>query len=364
MTLNTNATLPSTRPRTRAQSHLINTGVHAQRNQLPQGPLVPDIPSSTTRTVAPEATDLPGAGNLRPRQRAISFRTVPNTFGLYRVYPTTPLSIPDAGTVNAPVLPATALRPKPRRLRSVSEIIAPCPNISTFYFQHDHWVQSGSLQSRSSRNVFQREVLQRPDFRCEDVAWVDLDRLDIQLAESAKTRNPLCPESEGWKSVPLQVQIPPVHQTRATVANGHNPAPSYVTVHGLRVQKLTDIIYQAFTLNNTATFHYDVFENFWIPPGSTSAQALRTSGEMYSSPAMIDAHKEVQQLKIRDADCTLPRCVAGFMFASDGLQFGNFSNAKGWPIFAYFGNESKYERCKPFSSACYHIAHIPTVSKD
>ncbi|KAF8599346.1 hypothetical protein BDV93DRAFT_449512, partial [Ceratobasidium sp. AG-I] len=239
--------------------------------------------------------------------------------------------------------------------------IAPCPNISTFYFQHDHWVQSGSLRSCSSRNIFQRQVLRRPDFRGEDVAWVDLDKLDSQLAESAKTRNPLCPDSEGWKSVPLRVQIPPVRQTRTTLSNNPEPAPLYVTVHGLRVQKLIDIIYRAFTSNNKHTFHYDAFESFWIPPGSSVVQALRTSGEMYSSPAMIDAHKEVQRLKIRDVNCTLPRCVAGFMFASDGLQFGNFSHAKGWPIFAYFGNESKYERCKPLSSACYHIAHIPTV---
>ncbi|KAG9086349.1 hypothetical protein FS749_003695 [Ceratobasidium sp. UAMH 11750] len=73
---------------------------------------------------------------------------------------------------------------------------------------------------------------------------------------------------------------------------------------------------------------------------------------------MIKAHREVQSLNI---DCNLPRCVAGFMFASDGMQFAQFSHVKGWPILCSFGNVSKYERCKPTSNTCYPVAHIPTL---
>jgi hypothetical protein len=347
------------RPRTRAQSRFLHAGMHAQRDRLPEGPPALELPA-----VAAPVAEVPvsSSGQTRqalPRLQHVPFRTEPNVFGLYRVYTSTPVSIPDAGTIGAPVLPAVPLHPKPRRPRSVSEIIAPCPNISSFYVQHNHWL--GGSKSRASRNQFQRNVLQRPDFDTRDVAWVDLDALDLELSSSAKTRNPLCPDSEGWTSVPLRVQVPPIYQTLAMASRNGTPPPAFLAVSGLRARKLTDIMRQRFSSNNRTTFHYEPFESYWIPPGSSTGHALRTSDEMYSSPAMVDAHKEVQRLNIRDSECTLPRCVAGFMFASDAIQFGNFCNAKGWPIFAYFGNESKYERCKPFSSACHHLAHIPSV---
>ncbi|QRV82607.1 hypothetical protein RhiJN_27833 [Ceratobasidium sp. AG-Ba] len=349
------------RPRTRAQSHLVDHGAHSRRNCLPEGPLPTEVLQENPLAVTPSQPDVEVT---QPRLQFDQFRTEPNAFGLYRVYTTPPLSIPDAGIANAPILPASCHAPKPRRIRSVSEIIAPCPNISTFYYQHNHWISSGSIISRESRNRFQRDVLQRPDFNLADVRWDNLDPLDDQLAASARTRNPLCPESEGWKNVNLKIQIPPVRQTKATLAKCPTPEPSFVTVSGLRAQKLTDIMRQAFSMNNPSTFHYNTFKSFWNPPGSNQSHSMRTSGEMYCSPAMIEAHREVQNLKIKDSNCTLPRCVAGFMFASDGLQLGPFTHMKGWPIFGYFGNESKYERCKPFTNSCYQIAHVPSLSDE
>ncbi|CAE6402750.1 unnamed protein product [Rhizoctonia solani] len=50
------------------------------------------------------------------------------------------------------------------------------------------------------------------------------------------------------------------------------------------------------------------------------------------------------------------------MFGSDGTVLGKgFSNVKGHPIYAFFGNESKYQRCKPASNTCFHVAHIPSL---
>ncbi|KAG9121758.1 hypothetical protein FRC07_002153 [Ceratobasidium sp. 392] len=148
------------------------------------------------------------------------------------------------------------------------------------------------------------------------------------------------------------------------LAKNPTPEPAFITVPGLHSKKLTDVIYEGFTTNDPTSFHYNTFMLLWNRPGSTKARPVRISGEMYCSPAMIEAHLEVQTLTIKDASCTLPRCVAGFMFASDGLQFGHFANAKGWPIFGYFGNESKYEQCKPYTNACHHVAHIPSLSDE
>ncbi|KAG8790272.1 hypothetical protein FRC12_012346 [Ceratobasidium sp. 428] len=418
--------LPSTsRPRTRAQTRLISTGIHSQRNRLPEGPgpVVPEPPAATTSASAGcSSSDSLGATES-PRLQEAEFCTKPNAFGLYRKYTTPPQTIPDTGGANATILPATSHRPEPRPIRSVSDIIAPCPNLSTFYWLHHHWTHCGGLLSRESRNSFQQDVLQRPDFVFADVQFADFDALDKKLAASARTRNPLCPELQGWKNVNLNIQIPPPRQTKATLAKNPEPQPIFVSIPGLRSLKLTDVIMQGFTTPaDKSSFHHTTFEQLWKPPGSTRGRPIKTLGEMFCSPVMIEAHQEVQTLQIRDADCTLPRCVAGLMFASDGLQFGHFANAKGWPIFLYFGNQntrlcallyitkgkfevtdqeldllvntsslisswspgyqspiplssshitilrtltqSKYERCKPFTTACYHIAHIPSLSDE
>ncbi|KAG9082831.1 hypothetical protein FS749_006541 [Ceratobasidium sp. UAMH 11750] len=84
-------------------------------------------------------------------------------------------------------------------------------------------------------------------------------------------------------------------------------------------------------------------------------------GEIYNSPAMIDAHKEVQKLKISDEKCTLPRVVAAVMFGSDATQLGAFSTKKAWMMYMWLGNLSKYERCKPNSGSCFDLAHIPSL---
>ncbi|KAG8761981.1 hypothetical protein FRC12_009250 [Ceratobasidium sp. 428] len=361
---------PASRPHTRAQARLIKTGLHSHRNRLPEGPgsIIPEPSAAAPTTSAAASTSCSTSGSPSatecPRQRVEQFCTEPNGFGLYRKYTTPPSSIPDAEGVNTTILPAEAHRPTPRPVRSVSDIISPLPNISTFYYLHHHWTHCGGLITRESRDSFQRDILQQPDFVFEDVRFEDFGILDKELADSARTRNPLCSDSEGWKNTNLNLQIPPLRQTKAAQAkNPDGPPPIFVSIPGLRSLKLTDVIVQGFT-KNSKSFHYTTFEQLWKAPGSTQARPIKTSGEMYCSPAMIELHLEVQNLKIKDADCTLPRCVAGVMFASDGLQFGHFANVKGWPIFLYFGNESKYERCKPFTNACYHVAHIPSLSDE
>ncbi|KAG8733494.1 hypothetical protein FRC10_012322, partial [Ceratobasidium sp. 414] len=100
------------------------------------------------------------------------------------------------------------------------------------------------------------------------------------------------------------------------------------------------------------------------PDALPGATPIEISDEIYSSPAMMRYHRKVQGLKIEDSTCELPRCVAAFMFSSDGLQFGNFCHTKGWPIFGSFGNVSKYERCKPLSNTVFDVAHIPTLMQE
>lgn len=323
---------------------------------------MPNPPAGTAPTVVAAATitATTSATAMQTRSRPQPFHTEPDSFGRYRVYSSRPLTIPDAGTTtDSPSMSAN----HSSTTRSIQSIISPCPNISAFYVQRHHWLD-GDNKSLSSRESLVQDVLLQPNFNPQDLAGVNFCALDLKLASAASDWDPAYPASEGWADISLPIQIPPPRQTAAELKRTGGPPPiSYVNVEGLRARKPLDMLKRVFAVNNPATFHYEPFEAYWKPPTPASSRPQELSGEIYMSRAMRHAHREVQGLKISDSSCTLPRCAAMYMFFSDGAQLTSFSNEKAWVIYCQFGNESKYERCKPTSGASFHLAHIPSVSR-
>lgn len=76
-------------------------------------------------------------------------------------------------------------------------------------------------------------------------------------------------------------------------------------------------------------FHYKPFQLRWSPPHLP--HEVNIPGELYTSPAFIDAHRELQELP-GEAGCALPHVVAALMFWSDATQLTMFGNAKLWPV--------------------------------
>ncbi|THG96738.1 hypothetical protein EW145_g7727 [Phellinidium pouzarii] len=70
---------------------------------------------------------------------------------------------------------------------------------------------------------------------------------------------------------------------------------------------------------------------------------------------------EVLHLTRVDADDNFPRAVVALQFWSDRMAATNFGNAKIWPAYVQFGNQSKYERSIPSSKSIHHFAHIPSA---
>ncbi|KAG2737310.1 hypothetical protein P692DRAFT_20883715, partial [Suillus brevipes Sb2] len=80
----------------------------------------------------------------------------------------------------------------------------------------------------------------------------------------------------------------------------------------------------------------------------------------------MDAHRELQESP-REVGCDLPRVVVALMFWSDATHLTTFGNARLWPVYMYFGNESKYRRCKPSCNLSNHVAYfqkLPDSFKD
>ena len=95
-------------------------------------------------------------------------------------------------------------------------------------------------------------------------------------------------------------------------------------------------------------------------PPPVGDKTFRVQGELYSSPAFIEAHEEVRKLS-PEPGCNLERVVVALMFWSDATHLTAFGNAKLWPLYLYFGNESKYSRSRPSSHLCEHIAYFQSV---
>ncbi|KAG2349309.1 hypothetical protein BDR05DRAFT_972390 [Suillus weaverae] len=96
-------------------------------------------------------------------------------------------------------------------------------------------------------------------------------------------------------------------------------------------------------------------ENFHYKP----YQLLKVNiqGELYIYSVFMDAHHNLQN-SLQEPGCDLPRAIAALMFWSDATHLTSFGNAKLWPIYLYFGNESKYHRCKPSCHLGNHIAYF------
>ncbi|OBZ78491.1 hypothetical protein A0H81_02022 [Grifola frondosa] len=94
-------------------------------------------------------------------------------------------------------------------------------------------------------------------------------------------------------------------------------------------------------------FTYEPYEVLWQP--GEASDPIRVHGELYSSQAFIDAHRDLQDAP-GEPDCDLPKVIVGLIV----WQF------KALALYLAFGNESKYRRSKPSCEAYEHVAYFET----
>ncbi|KAG9123570.1 hypothetical protein FRC07_014709, partial [Ceratobasidium sp. 392] len=327
-----------------------------ENEPLPEPPpmLIEDPPTLETPP-APQIRQV----ILRVRPEPDLFTTPCDSFGRYRVYPAKPHFIPDSACElgdfsetdrNLDQSGVTSLN-LGTPSSSLSDIIAPCPNILTFRLQHWHW-NEGNKKSESSRESLVQNVLLQPDFKISDVANVSSwHRLDDSLANYSADSGP----TRARFSVPLAT--PP--RTPATaIRYKANPTENLLPVWSVKSNTMLDALHTAFTKNDPRFFHYVPYEARCRDP--RTSKDYRTYGEVYESQRMLDHHRALQELVLEEP-CNLPRCAAEIMVFSDATQLADFGNAKAWPIRVTFGNLSKQERCKPNPKNHFEIAFFPSL---
>ena len=156
-----------------------------------------------------------------------------------------------------------------------------------------------------------------------------------------------------WVKTPIKINVP-FHKHML------HPGKKVFDTRNLHHRKLVSVIREKITRSSTHLhLHFEPYRLYWQP--KESSEPVRVYRELYTSEAFIEAHDDLQKAT-REPGCDLARIVLGLMFASDGTQLANFSNAKLSPVYLGIGNESKDRRSKPSCQAFNHIAYFETVS--
>ncbi|KAI0309441.1 hypothetical protein OF83DRAFT_65518 [Amylostereum chailletii] len=294
------------------------------------------------------------------------FQTEHDMFGLYRVYPQAPTVTPnetlaqacDAETLrmdgppppSAPLLQDLASGDEPPFFAPFSSATAAVLMVCS---GTESQVQSAAQTQRLARMLGPSE---------DDPADLarNLDKFTY-ASESARMDHHLeavdtpLHERDGWKRSSVTISLPcdGVKQPEADVPK--------LLINNVYHRDIIDVLVTTFESDTAQTFHMTPFEHFWQPEPDSPAQ--RVYSEVYTADAMLEAYTEVQALPREPGD-DLEHVVAGMLAASDSTHLANFGSASLWPIYKWWGNQSKYPRCKPSSHACNNMAHIPSLPAD
>jgi hypothetical protein len=218
-----------------------------------------------------------------------------------------------------------------------------------------NWFYSGS----NTKSIAELDSL------ANDVIWADdFDRDHVQGFSTARELNRLDEYSEsaqalglevkdGWTEASVNLRLPATRVKHTS----EEDAPQF-EVKGIHYRPLTEVIKSAFQDATAKTFHFTPFQLFWQPFENQPPQ--RTISELYNSDAVLEEHAKIQS-QPREPGCNLETAIASIMVWSDATHLANFGTASLWPIYMFFGNQSKYARGKPTTFAAHHIAYIPSV---
>ena len=279
------------------------------------------------------------------------FTTVRNVFGLLRRYEGTerPSFDPEEEVTLQDLSndPACSNPSEPKSFY-------PYPNRSAFKLGDWHWNRGVHKSQASFRELM--DIIDDPQFQLADVQNINWDKINKELGTDNDEE--WLDEDAGWTRTPVTISVP--HQFRRGIPGEPGAGPRNFTVQDFFHRSLVSIIKEKILgLGEQHHFHFEPYELHW--QCKDTCDPIRTQGELYTSPAFIDAHRELQDSP-GEPECDLPRVIAALMFWSDATQLTAFGNAKLWPLYMFFGNESKYRRSKPTCCLCEHVAYFQTVS--
>ncbi|THU90778.1 hypothetical protein K435DRAFT_675497 [Dendrothele bispora CBS 962.96] len=176
--------------------------------------------------------------------------------------------------------------------------------------------------------------------------------------------NYLLRAEDGWIETSVKIPVPctGVEQSEAD-------APMY-ELKRVFYRKPLEVIKATFQSPSSKKFHYTPFKLYQHSDHPSCPEPVCLHSELYNSDAFISEHEHMQtQQRDRHHDSdhdqsNIPNALAGMMAWSDATKVGQWGDESMWPIYLYFGNQSKYDRAKPSSFAAHHLAYIPKLPDD
>jgi len=183
-------------------------------------------------------------------------------------------------------------------------------------------------------------------------AVTELRRLDEFAAESPIAGGP-------WKTGSVRIKMPCPRANKPSFSV-EKDAPDF-EVPDVRYRSLVDLLVSKVQDPSTSgSFTYTPFTEWWCPSGGT-AKPIRIYGEAYSSDVAVKLFEEIKEIPAPQGQPQIESVIVLLMLGSDATHLASFGTASLWPIYAFFGNMSKYESSKPSESAACHLAYLPKV---
>ncbi|KAJ3531757.1 hypothetical protein NMY22_g8020 [Coprinellus aureogranulatus] len=258
------------------------------------------------------------------------------------------LPIPGATAENSvptTVDAATAMNPETTAsllmTTSSTSSIYPYPNPSCFALGEWYWGDDSEKTMKSFQKLI--SIVGSKDFRPEDVrdaSWTAINRKlgASQFEQRDSTEFPWRDDGTSWTKSSVTIDVP--FNTRSNTA-GSQP----YTINEFRYRPLVPLIREKLqSAESQQHFHFIPHELRWR--AGPNKEDVRVHCELYQSDAFLEAYEEVQSLPREGPDDDLPRCVVGLMFASDATMLAHFGDAKLWPLYMFYANDSKYRRSK------------------
>ena len=295
-------------------------------------------------------------------------QTEPDDFGIYRIYPIRPTLVPEENSNLEDVCDAPRLeisqKPSPERwwtrfgvtamttTRKINNIFSPFKNSTVFRLMN--WYHSGSGKlSVSQLNSLVRDVINPSNFKKEHLdnfsAKRELERLD----EEEDTSYPFSNENV-WKVSTVTISLPAEGVKHAS----EKKAP-VLEIPGVHHRKLVEVIITAFQDEAAKKFNFIPHHLYWQPTPESEPERVIT--ELFNSDAFINEYKELLRHPPPSSQPNMEIAIAAIMLWSDSTHLAEFGTASLWPIYLFFGNQSKYSWARPSDFAAHHLAYIPSV---
>ncbi|KAF8059028.1 hypothetical protein FPV67DRAFT_1426930 [Lyophyllum atratum] len=297
-------------------------------------------------------------GPVASLRQFVTVNTAGNEFGIFRRYihdtkfpPRDPDALADISSLSN-IRPPALLVPV-----TTTPTYGPYPNKNAFELGDWFWNYGAQKSQENFRRLV--EIVGSEDFIPASVRNLNWGQINTQLGLNDWDTEEWEDEDAGWHESSVKIKVP-FHR------NTPHPGVQDFFVKGFHCRSLVSVIREKLSLKkfDIPHFHTEPYELLW--QRNRMEPPIPLYGEIYTSTAFSKAHHDLQTSP-PEPGCDLQRVVVALMFWSDATHLTNFGDAQLTPVYMYFGNESKYRRCKPSHNLAEHVAYfedLPSEFKD